>query len=103
MSEMVERVAELLSMKESGLSLAELANHSQPRDADFFRESARAVIKAMREPTRAVADAGIPDGNYWDDLTPEIVWQAMIDAILGANPRVSVANPPPPLAKSAET
>ena len=48
---MIERVAEVLSQKESGLNLAELARHSQPRDADFFRDCARAAIEAMREPT----------------------------------------------------
>lgn len=58
-----------------------------PFTADEFRQSARAAISAMREPTEgmlAAANALATPSEAWGDYHAplEKVWQAMIDAAL---------------------
>ncbi len=48
------------------------------RDA-LYREAARAVLGAMREPMEAMLDAGNEEMAF-DDVSP--AWPAMIDAAL---------------------
>jgi hypothetical protein len=77
MSEMVERIARTL-----------VATHGNLDDDDSdaladYREDARAVIAAMREPTDAMADAA--DGCTTDE-SPTAIWQIMIDAALKETP-----------------
>lgn len=97
MSEMIERVARAMCLFDSTSVLAVRQGEpveivSQRRwegDSDFYLESARAAIEAMREPTVRMIGAGwdeITARNSSDDLTfPEAVtdiWEAMIDAAL---------------------
>ncbi len=46
--------------------------------------TARAAVKAMREPTTAMLQAAMPDLPDWGYLTEE--WQAMIDYIVTEKP-----------------
>lgn len=102
MTEMVERVARALRVADLGPTAA-----SEDHDVDWraWEPDARAAIAAMREPTKAMAEAGIakkddcidsdwdsgPDGeshNSYDTLrsdAPSIIWQAMITAALAEN------------------
>lgn len=50
-----------------------------PSIAEEFREKARVIVKAMREPTEEMVDAGYDDVN---SVGCEVVWQSMIDEIL---------------------
>lgn len=55
-------------------------------DRDDARDVAVAAIKAIRDPTMVMLDAGWADAGMWvgdEDLaSPYRVWQAMIDAAL---------------------
>lgn len=79
MSEMVERVAQIIASSQDGL-----------RDEYLAREIARAVIGAMREPTDAMlcaasdldSDVATADDRIEVPAKPEITWPVMIDAAL---------------------
>lgn len=45
-----------------------------------YRDAARAVLQAIREPSDAMLDAG----DIWtnEQCSPDAIWQAMIDAAL---------------------
>jgi hypothetical protein len=83
MSEMVERVA---------LAIQQADNEPCPdgvlRNADvsdWGEYVARAAIAAMREPDKAMIDAGAKQMAKMDDTTPDDgsdIWQAMLDAAL---------------------
>lgn len=87
MSEMVERVARGLWESEPVIfAWGPQERHRIPWDVaverdlagvGIFRQFARAAIKAMREPTEAMCDAG--DEYNGNDRA---VWQSMIDAAL---------------------
>jgi hypothetical protein len=54
---------------------------------DDWREAARAMIEALREPTSAMGAAGAMEGDdegygYISDTCAKIVWKAMIDEAL---------------------
>lgn len=76
-TEMELRVAKaLLDFVQSRDYNAERAAHGITA---YYLDQARAAIRAMREPTVAMADAG--GENIWPfEEQAVIVWQAMIDA-----------------------
>ena len=86
MSEMIERVARALEadyIRTSGVRL-----DMNPSWAPF-RQSARAAIEAMREPTDKMLTAGgsVDAGHAWSPkkelvASPGSVWTAMIDEAL---------------------
>jgi hypothetical protein len=78
MSEMVERVARAFySSFYDDESWPPVPFDSELRDADSYREAARAAIQAMREPTEAMTNIG------WVSMNEErLPWEAMIDAAL---------------------
>ncbi len=76
---MVEEVAEAIWLSR-GLKWREAPQTLQ----ELAREEARAAIRAMREPSEAMADAGQREYGH----APSVIWRAMIDAALasaGAN------------------
>jgi hypothetical protein len=71
---MIERVARTLSS---------LAGRGADADWTVFETPARAVISAMREPTRYMLDAAtIATGGRDEWLIKDGAWQTMIDAAL---------------------
>ncbi len=76
MSEMVERVAKVIS--------TELDRLERRRGYHLTAESfARLVIAAMREPTKAMDDAGFEIARDCYDAAPaDQIWEAMIDEAL---------------------
>jgi hypothetical protein len=77
MTEMVERVAALLSRQKGGHNLPpDFWNNIRPETREIYRAQARAIIKAMREPSEEMMEACYPD----EDAKP--IWQDMIDAAL---------------------
>jgi hypothetical protein len=96
MSEMIERVARAMALKDRGSdqwdSMAD--GHSQYGEDGLFKadylDLARAAIEAMREPTEAMKDiiegnayiqGGLDDCNKHD--IPHHSWHLMIEAALG--------------------
>ena len=96
MGEMVERVAESLFVQHYFPAPALWDGEPEQRK-QFYRDMARAAIKAMREPTEAMIVAGtladwvgeaesreglsiMPNDDYG---TPIGIWPEMIDAALG--------------------
>ncbi len=84
--DMVERVARALFINAWGQPKDWLSEEDEMEG--IFRPEARIVIKAMREPTPAMVEAG--GGEYcnterWDDQSyePPVIWRDMIDAALG--------------------
>ncbi|RWF44281.1 MAG: hypothetical protein EOS65_02580 [Mesorhizobium sp.] len=94
MTEMLERVAK--AILDEGKNFGALA-HRPTGDYSIERRLARAVIEAMREPTKEMVDVGYTEINNnidsWnydsgsgyavDDIAPSATWRAMIDAALG--------------------
>ncbi len=88
MSEMIERVARAsfacwrTRMDELGHHLDKGRNFEDmsESESEFAIMNARAVIEAMREPSKAMMDAGRP-WAYSDKLPPNC-WIKMIDAAL---------------------
>jgi hypothetical protein len=77
---MVERVARAL-MEIEGLDPNGFEGPIMDESGrNMWRDRARVVIKAMREPTADMKIAGMYASAYRFDSTPE--WQAMIDAAL---------------------
>lgn len=84
MSEMVDRAARALCLSANGFD-------DDPEIWKRYRESARVVIEAMREPTEVMLDAVNPGHGpgtliaglpiYGAD-SPDDMWHAMIDAAL---------------------
>ena len=85
MSEMIERLA-------LAIEATMFAPHELPLDTGLhakYRETARAVIEAMREPTQEMRLAAVAEWSR-PDPTPEhestlvfnAIWRAMIDAAL---------------------
>lgn len=78
-TEMEIRVAKALvktACEESGVTL-------RPEDHPLWVQylpMARAVIRAMREPTRAQYDALCALDKQWGEFTSLVVWQTYIDA-----------------------
>ncbi len=93
MSEMVERVVEALHASRKRRHYGEdAAGDIRPpsaREREFYRDDVRAVIEAMREPTREMLNAAVDTGSHLNSdyyITPdsyEEPWRAMIDAALG--------------------
>ena len=89
MNEMIERVAVALYAAD-GFALAIYSpEESWPRDRENvrrrYREKARVVITAMREPTDSMTDAGMNVGSF-PMCNGEVVvrWHAMIDSVLSS-------------------
>ena len=97
MSEMVERVAMALQAKsremfgEGGISGIPTIygpwEGVSDRDKGYYRQYARAVISAMREPTEEMMTTEIEDGEpigkaWLDDYSATRVWQCLIDGAL---------------------
>lgn len=97
MAEMVERVARAIA-KGNGAIWGGPRGEDDP-DFDlmriFYLSMARAAIEAMREPTKAMSEAGveaeIPGAQYGDGTFREssvdekdvpVIWRSMIDAAL---------------------
>ncbi len=89
MSEIVERAAKALYTAEVGSEAGWDSERFGGKGRDIFRARARAVIAAIREPTRAMID----EGHRADPLACDVgeadvvycyttMWQAMIDEIL---------------------
>lgn len=53
-----------------------------PYDKSAFKDYARAVIEAIREPTQGQYDALSATNKLWRDLDSTTVWQTYIDAAL---------------------
>jgi hypothetical protein len=77
MNEMIERVAIQIFLSHGYLDDDWLKITGAARDE--FRRCARAAVKAMREPTADMNDAGLAN-NYGRYATE--AWRAMIDASL---------------------
>lgn len=88
---MVERVADAIfaafqagSPRDGARTVADLS----PNFAEMYRKQARAAILAMREPTKAMSEAGcpLPDDSgapyCYDRSVTDEAWRAMIDAAL---------------------
>jgi hypothetical protein len=76
MSEMIERIAETMI---KGM----FAPHELPVPFDIgekYRELARDVLMAMREPTDEMLHAATAQVPTWDDDASRRKWRAMIDA-----------------------
>ena len=74
MNEMVERVVK--AAREWHVDVL------APSDS-YLAGLSRAIISAMREPTKAMCDATQKsDDDWWEDLTPNMVWERMIDEAL---------------------
>ncbi|QJU60192.1 hypothetical protein HL653_22810 [Sphingomonas sp. AP4-R1] len=74
---MIERVARTLSS---------LAGHDADADWTVFETPARAVILAIREPTRYMLDAAtVATGGRDEWLLKDGAWQTMIDAALAGD------------------
>lgn len=81
MSEMVERVAALISKA--------VHDHIDPKKV------ARAAIEVMREPSEQMCEIGINGGpGTWENAGPDDVWRAMIDAALSSSEDAPPASPP---------
>lgn len=79
MSEMVERVAKAIFGNSHAIGFWDkVDDHFR----DFYKESARRAIKAMREPTTAQYDALSATNKLWKELNSEEVWKTYIDAAL---------------------
>lgn len=86
MTEMEERVARASfacwKMENSRVANFEDIN---PDELAFAERHARAIIRAMREPTEAQYDALCATNKVWRELNSYIVWQTYIDAASGRN------------------
>jgi hypothetical protein len=79
MNEMVERVALVIRKAADGHETLEAPlDYTGESAPDLWRENAREVIAAMREPTWPMIDAG----NEHD--ASSYIWKAMIDEALKA-------------------
>lgn len=90
MSEMVERVARTLAKIDGfdpdedpnyvdGKIYTQVAHPPGTRLWNRYERKARAAIAAMREPTKAMHDAG---SHGYNDALATVIWQAMIDEAL---------------------
>lgn len=81
MSELVERVAKAIFMSQYLVEESDWPDRVQfccSHDANAFRDSAKAAIEAMREPTDEMIDAvGSDWGSHLKDN-----WETMIDEAL---------------------
>ena len=77
MNDMLERVA--AAMLDADFDVGSW-RHADENIKDRFRAMARAAIAAMREPTKAMIDAGETAGN--PVYEPRVIWGAMIDEAL---------------------
>jgi hypothetical protein len=75
MSEMVERVAKAIA------KCAPAIDQRAPYAKIMMLEAAKAAIKAMREPTEAMIEAG-QEGELGRAESVEMIYTAMIDAAL---------------------
>jgi hypothetical protein len=89
MSEMIEKVARAMYEKLRAELTPEKVNDWESVKAEgSYHMAARAAVEAMREPTRAMRDAG--QNPCWTPLSPTYdddaavggMWRAMIDAAL---------------------
>ncbi len=89
MSEMVERVAKAIGCRD--YERCPLPQQEHPEQCDDCLATARLAIGAMREPTRAMAEAGATRWHKGDWKTPgmmylgdahALVWERAIDAAL---------------------
>ncbi len=95
MSEMVERVARAQYALDAAKGFLPPWDHAAAHVKDFYCETARAAIEAMREPTEAMLEVGAQYcyqtyGGDWDTSLNDarVSWQAMIDETLdGVFPR----------------
>ena len=61
-----------------------IADSTSDRDWRVHVNTARAAVRAMREPTKAMLEAAMPDLPDWGFLPDE--WQAMIDYVVSEQP-----------------
>ena len=61
-----------------------IAASAGEKDWRIHVSTARAAVRAMREPTNAMLEAAIPDLPDWGFLPDE--WQAMIDYVASEQP-----------------
>lgn len=80
MSEMIERVAREIAH----LVMAQ-SDNGVPEKASDWRNEARQIIAAMREPTEGMIFRG---GLNHEPADTESIWRAMIDAALGEEERL---------------
>lgn len=80
MSEILERVARSIHLKDFDDCMADWDSLTECERADYFG-MAEAAIEAMREPTRAMVYAG-----GYDPDSCLVSWRAMIDAALNDRP-----------------
>ena len=88
--DMIERVAK--AIREVCAEIEVSSNGATDADAMWFAERyARAAIEAMREPTKAMNQAGRQKayylGAYLGDGAMALVWREMIDAALSPQAR----------------
>ncbi len=120
MSDMIERVAEAIFLKEGRakdvawvdadkvLALVPVGSwrERQPPVTDYYRAIARAAIEAMREPTEAIVEAVQTEVDIWPEHNPKPapnfvqfvsrdeavgIWQAGIDAALAEGSATNTA------------
>jgi len=87
MNEMIERVARALyaadGLKHAAVNVSlEESWEMSPRYHEQYRLKAKVAIKAMREPTEAMLNAGLSPTWKWIDEGADDVWIRMIDAAL---------------------
>lgn len=88
MSEMVERVAKAIHNSEYN---GDGNFHWREETADIYRRAARAALTAMREPTKAMVEAGLYDEDAFNLLgvgesALRSAFTRMIDAALAEKP-----------------
>ena len=80
----------MTKIEEVAMAMNRRARYKKDDDRNYYvdnwLEIARAAVEAMREPTRAMCDAGDATAEYWDCLDADTTWIAMIDAILAEKP-----------------
>lgn len=94
MSEMVERVARAIAQVREQNGAAPYdgwdaihGEHAARRLREHLFEDARAAIAAMREPTKAMVEAGLRDDySLIEADCTEMQWERMIDTALGRAP-----------------
>lgn len=90
MSEMIERVARAIGAADPDqggqINDSDMGEYFWEKYRDHYIPIAIAAIKAMREPTEAMEDAGNSPTYIWVDETASDVWPRMIDAALEETP-----------------